>query len=89
MAEFANPTHWAIFGPAVEQRRTNLRLPLNRFIERNTTDVWCSHLGFERAGSVDGMDARWGGAAEIEVSVNRAQGTSRPDSRWTACLAVV
>ena len=61
--EFANPCHWAIFGPTMEARKTNVRQPLNMFIERNAIDVWCGHLGFVRESFVDGTDTRWNGSA--------------------------
>lgn len=61
--EFGEPTHWGVFAPTVEARRTNTRLPLNTFIERSAIDVWCSHLGFERLAFVDAQDKRWNGSA--------------------------
>jgi len=61
--EFGEPTHWEVFAPTVEARRTNTRLPLNTFIERSAIDVWCSHLGFERLAFVDAQDKCWNGSA--------------------------
>lgn len=61
--EFAAPSHWNVFVPTVQNRRTNARAPLNMFIERNVIDVWCSHLGFERLEFVDCEDRRWNGRA--------------------------
>lgn len=61
--EFGEPTHWGVFAPTVEARRTNTRLPLNTFIERSAIDVWCTHLGFERVAFVDAHDKCWNGSA--------------------------
>ena len=61
--EFAEPEHWKVFGPTVENRKINARTHLNMFIERSAIDVWCAHIGFERVGFVDGYEPRWNGAA--------------------------
>jgi SAM-dependent methyltransferase len=57
--EFADPNHWAVFWPTVENRKRKARVPLNMFIERNAIDVWCSHLGFERTEFVGASEPRW------------------------------
>ena len=61
--EFGDPTHWGVFAPTVEARRTNTRLPLNTFIERSAIDVWCSRLGFELLALVDAPDKCWNRSA--------------------------
>jgi ubiquinone/menaquinone biosynthesis C-methylase UbiE len=61
--EFGEPSHWGVFTPTAEARRTNTRQPLNTFIERSAIDIWCSHLGFERIAFVDGHDKCWNGSA--------------------------
>jgi ubiquinone/menaquinone biosynthesis C-methylase UbiE len=57
--EFDEPMHWPIFTTTVNSKRNNFAPPLNQFIERNTIDTWCKHLGFKREAFISGGDTPW------------------------------
>jgi ubiquinone/menaquinone biosynthesis C-methylase UbiE len=57
--EFAEAAHWSVFATTVDTQRTNTAPVLNQFVERNTIDTWCKHLGYEREAFISSSDAPW------------------------------
>jgi ubiquinone/menaquinone biosynthesis C-methylase UbiE len=57
--EFAEAGHWYVFVATVDAKRTNKMPLLNQFIERDTIDTWCEHLGYEREAFISAGDAPW------------------------------
>lgn len=58
--EFAPPAHWKTFiGTAASELHGGAPHP-NQLIERNTVNVWCEKLGYERVSFIDSTAAPWG-----------------------------
>lgn len=58
--EFAQPLHWKVFEDSAAAQRRGALSHLNQFIERNTIDLWCEKLGYEREAFISADVAPWG-----------------------------